>query len=54
MYIMTSVKALSQAVSASSSCSLAYLKLEVFTNESVSLPYKINLFRYAPAKLGFW
>lgn len=28
--------------------------LEAFTNESVSLPCKIKLFRYAPAKLDFW
>lgn len=59
MSIMTSVKTLSRVVSASSSCRLAYLKLEAFTkleafmNESVSLPCKTKLFRYAPAKLGF-
>lgn len=27
--------------------------LEAFTNESISLPCKVKLFRYAPAKLGF-
>lgn len=58
---MTSVKTQSQAVSASSSCRLAYLKLKAlanesvsFASESVSLPCELRLFHYAPAKPGCW
>lgn len=58
---MTSVKTESQAVSASSSCRLAYFKLKAranesvsFASESVSLPCELKLFHYAPAKPSCW
>lgn len=41
----------SQAVSASSSCRLTYLKLKAFANE-ISLPCELKLFCCAPAKPG--
>lgn len=56
---MTSAKTLSQAVSARSSCRLAYLKLKAFTSESVSfasesvsIACKLQPFPYGPERAG--
>lgn len=59
MCFVTSAKTLSPAVSASSSCRLAYLKLKAFgsesvsfANESVSIACELQPFPYGPAKAG--
>lgn len=66
MCFVTSVKTLFQAVSASSSFRLAYLKLKAFgsesvsfsnesvsfANESLSIACQLQAFPYGPAKVG--